>query len=75
KTEEGLLDKLGYPTLITHIDCQKQFEKMVDTATNEAMIEKDPQILLKFLRDWWVNHLTKEHPEYADCFNKLKDTD
>jgi hemerythrin len=72
KTEEGVLIKLNYPSLIHHIECQKSFEKEVNEATNEALLYKDPQILLKFLRTWWLNHLNVEHPEYADYFNKLK---
>lgn len=72
KTEEGMLQKLKYPSLAKHISCQKQFEKLVDEASYEAQINRDPYILLKFLRNWWVAHLTQEHLEYADYFNKVK---
>ena len=72
KTEEGMLQKLKYPSLIKHINCQKQFEKLVDEASYEAQLNRDPHILLKFLRNWWVSHLTQEHQEYADYFEKVK---
>lgn len=71
KTEEGMLEKLNYPKLQAHVDCQKNFEKAVDKATEEALLYRDPQILLKFLRDWWVTHLTKEHKAYADHLSKF----
>ena len=72
KTEEGLLLKLQYPSLIKHIDCQKQFEKKVDEITDEAITSRDPQVLLSFLRDWWRNHLLLEHQDYVTYFDKLK---
>ena len=72
KTEEGILMNLQYPDLHHHIECQKQFEKHVDEATSEAMLNQDPNILLKFLRAWWIGHLKSEHVEYAEIFKKLK---
>ncbi|HEY3299636.1 MAG TPA: hemerythrin family protein [Methylophilaceae bacterium] len=72
KTEEGILMNLQYPELPEHIQCQKRFEKYVDEATSEALLNQDPNILLKFLRDWWIGHLKTEHAEYAEVFKKLK---
>ena len=72
KTEEGILMKLKYPSLVTHIDNQKQFEKKVDEITDEAILYRDPQILLSFLRDWWRSHLLEEHKQYTVYFDKLK---
>jgi len=72
KTEEGILMNLQYPELQQHIQCQKRFEKSVDEATSEALLNQDPNILLKFLRGWWIEHLKTEHAEYAEVFKKLK---
>lgn len=73
KTEEGILSKAGYQELHMHIMAQKQFTKDVDTAAHEAISDKDPLLLLKFLKDWWISHLKKEHLEYAASLYKLKD--
>ncbi len=73
KTEEGILAKAGYPELHKHIMAQKQFIKDVDAAAQEAIDYKDPFILLKFLKNWWVSHLKKEHLEYAVNLDKLKE--
>ncbi len=54
---------------------QKQFTKDVDAAAQEAIAYKDPYILLKFLKDWWVSHLKKEHLEYAVNLDTLKEKD
>ena len=74
KTEEGLLSKFNYPHLNKHIDCQKRFEKHVDEATHQAILNRDPQILLKFLRDWWIGHLTVEHKQYANYMSQLRES-
>lgn len=73
KTEEGILSKAGYQELHKHIMAQKQFTKDVDAAAHEAIAYKDPFLLLKFLKEWWVSHLKKEHLEYATSLDKLKE--
>lgn len=72
KTEEGILTKAGYKELHKHIMAQKQFTKDVDAAAHEAIAYKDPFILLKFLKDWWLSYLKKEHLEYAVNLDKFK---
>jgi hypothetical protein len=52
---------------------QKQFTKDVDAAAHEAVAYKDPFMLLKFLKEWWISHLKKEHLEYATSLDKLKE--
>lgn len=67
KTEEGMLEKLGadYKVLLKHAELHQTFNTNADAALKEAMEEQDPMILLKFLRQWWVDHLNKDHHEYA----------
>ncbi len=72
KTEEGMLTKLGYPAVIHHIESQENFEKNITAAMDEAILYADPNILLKFLRTWWVGHLQEEHVKYTPYFDKLK---
>lgn len=79
KTEEGILEKLGanYKVLHTHSELYNTFNLNADRAIEEAMSEQDPMILLKFLRDWWVNHLLKDHAEYTPYLTAImvKDRD
>ncbi len=53
KTEEGILEKLGanYKIMLKHSQIQNAFNLGADMATQEALKEQDPMILLKFLRD------------------------
>jgi hemerythrin len=73
KTEEGILEKLGasHKVLNAHSNIYNTFSLNADSATKEAIIEQDPMILLKFLRDWWVNHHFKDHAEYTKCLSPI----
>jgi hemerythrin len=72
KTEEGMLTKSGYPAVIHQIEKQENFELNVQKAFDEAILHQDPNILLKFLRKWWVDHLETDHIEYAPYLAKLR---
>jgi hemerythrin len=77
KTEEGILEKLGadYKILAKHAEIYNNFDVAAEHATKESMIEQDPMILLKFLRNWWVDHLTKEHAEYEKHLSPIMQKD
>ena len=77
KTEEGILEKLGadVKTLTKHAEIYKHFDADAEQATKQSLIEQDPMILLKFLRTWWVGHLTKEHREYEKYLSAIMDRD
>ena len=72
KTEEGMLTNLGYPAVIHHIENQEKFEKDVTAAMDEALLYADANVLLKFLRTWWVSHLQEEHVKFTPYFDKLR---
>ncbi len=73
KTEEGILEKLGadYKVMLKHSELLQTFNLNADAATKEAMDEQDTIILLKFLRQWWLNHLKEDHQAYAGYMKKL----
>ncbi|MDX1915836.1 MAG: hemerythrin family protein [Methylophilus sp.] len=73
KTEEGILSKIGYSNIHKHIMAQKKFSKDLDTIAHEAIDCRDPSVLLKFLKTWWIMHLEEEHREYATCLDTIKD--
>lgn len=68
KTEEGMLAHAQCESIDDHIATQAQFEHNVLEAKEEAMELKDPQILLTFLRKWWLKHLNEEHKQYAQYY-------
>lgn len=77
KTEEGILEKLGanHVTLMKHAEIYKRFDTNAEYATKQALLEQDPMILLKYLRTWWVEHLTKDHIEYEKYLSSVVEKD
>lgn len=73
KTEEGILEKLGanYDLISQHRALHQQFVKESTEAYEEAMSEKDPMILLKYLRTWLINHVAVEHVKYEGLLEKI----
>lgn len=73
KTEEGILEKLGasYDLINQHRNLHQQFLKESTEAYEEAMSEKEPMILLKYLRTWLINHAAIEHANYESLLEKV----
>lgn len=74
KTEEGLLMNTRCD-IKEHISEHKIFEHEVDDAAKEAISMKDPQILLTFLRKWWLKHVQTHNKEYSQYFETLDEAD
>jgi hemerythrin len=72
KTEEGLLEKVGYPDLKKHAELQKKFLIDIDAAARESIEFQDPTLLLKFLKNWWLHHLRSEHQLYTPYLKRIK---
>lgn len=68
KTEEGMLTQTECQFVNDHIKAQAEFEHNVIEAKEEAVALKDPQILLTFLRKWWLKHLNEEHKRYTEFY-------
>lgn len=71
--EEALFDKHGYPDAPAHKQQHVTFVKKVTEFRNNY--EKNQLSLtvdiMKFLADWWVNHICGTDRKYSDFFNKL----
>jgi hemerythrin-like metal-binding protein len=73
KTEEGLLKEAGYPAIGDHIALHKELTEKTKFLTIEARRTKDPDVVLKFLKDWWLNHINTEDRKYVPFVSKLVD--
>lgn len=73
KTEEEILVKLGASSHVIseHKALHKKFEAESTEAYQEAIEEKEPMILLKFLRSWLISHVVEEHLEYQTVLDKI----
>jgi hemerythrin len=68
QTEMDLLEESGYPRREEH---QRHHEQLIRDFTRildkhgHFKIDDDPQELLDFLKDWWLNHITAEDMAYS----------
>lgn len=65
KTEEGILAKAEFPGIHDQTAYQKEFSYRIDAAAREALAYREPELLLKFLKNWWLDHVNKDHMAYA----------
>ena len=71
KAEEALMVEAGYPAFEEHITLHRKLaEKTRKLSLNLNKIN-DPNILLEFLKNWWLNHINKEDKKYAPFVNRL----
>lgn len=64
-TEQGILAKTKYSGLKDDEALQKQLFAKLKLICQDACIHRDPELLLNFLKRWWINHIAEEHRKYA----------
>ena len=65
KTEEMILEKCNYPYLDENLAKQKKVLNNFNKVTRDATLSKDPELLLRCIKNWWLNHLKEDHREYS----------
>lgn len=65
QTEEKLLKKTDFPELESHLQLHEDMKKEKDRITKESVRHDDPMLLLKFLKEWLLNHLINEDSKYV----------
>ena len=56
-TEEGILRAANYPDLDEYIEKNEKMIVEFKALCREAMIHKEPNLVLQLLKKWWTNHL------------------
>lgn len=69
-TEESYFKKFAYPGAGEHIGAHEKYVEKIDELKNEKDQSKLTLNLLKFLSDWWVNHIQTVDQKYSDFFNE-----
>jgi len=64
-TEQGILTKSRYPGIEEDEALRKQLFAQFKVTCQEACIHREPELLLSFLKNWWIKHLTEEHKKFA----------
>ncbi len=74
ETEESLMTEAGYPALENHILLHKELARKTENVSREVNMDKDLDMMLRFLKEWWSDHINKEDRKYAPSVRKLMDT-
>ncbi|MEQ1529043.1 MAG: hemerythrin domain-containing protein [Methylococcales bacterium] len=69
-TEDGILKKHNYQDLDQHYLKNDRLFVQFSAISQEAISYRDPMLLLKFLRHWWLDHIKEEHAKYASVLTK-----
>ncbi len=70
KTEEMLLEEVGYPGIEKHKKLHSGFEKEIGALGEKLFKDRDSDMILKFLKEWWLNHINIEDKKYAGLARK-----
>jgi hemerythrin len=63
--EEDFLKKCGYPDLEAHRVLHEELTQSLSHVGKKSIWNKDPQVFLNFLKDWWINHICKEDRAFS----------
>ena len=66
KTEETILDSCYYPHIDQHVGMQKKIISDFNIISREALAYNDSELLLKFIKNWWVKHINEDHKKYNE---------
>jgi len=70
--EEDFLHKCGYPDLERHRTLHKELTDALSHIGKESIWNKDPQVFLGFLKEWWINHICKEDHVFTQYLSNRK---
>ncbi|MDY0190537.1 MAG: bacteriohemerythrin [Desulfuromonas sp.] len=65
-TEEEIIKNINYPSFDEHLEFHKSLAVETKKISAEVKQENDPEILLRFLKGWWLNHICVEDKKYAE---------
>ena len=71
RTEESLMYEAEYPAVDVHVVCHRELMKKTTAVLRDPAAYGDEAAVLKFLRDWWLTHISREDRKYAPDVRKL----
>ncbi len=63
--EENLMEKYGYPELQEHREEHKKLRETIDKFMQKPEEEINYLEVLKYLKNWWVNHIITMDKKYG----------
>ena len=74
KTEEALMAEASYPAIEEHIVLHKDLVEKTKKLSIDVEKNEDSDMVLKFLKKWWLTHINIEDQKYAPFLRKLIDS-
>jgi hemerythrin len=68
-TEEEIMENIKYPNIKEHIEFHESLAVKTKKISSDVKNENNPELLLKFLREWWLNHICVEDKKYSKFMN------
>jgi hemerythrin len=65
KTEESIIEQAEYPALKEHLSLHKTLLERTKLLSADANTNSDPEMILRFLKQWWLNHINHDDKQYA----------
>ncbi len=72
KTEEAIMHKAAYPGFKEHCRLHDRITKRTNEISSASFDSMDPDVVLRFLRGWWLGHINEEDRKYAPYVLKLR---
>jgi hemerythrin len=65
KTEERLLQQIKYPDFEAHVGLHRKLVDNTEQIRRTSLASNDPDMVMVFLKEWWMGHINKEDRKYA----------
>ncbi len=65
KTEEELIKNSDFPAVKDHITLHQNLIKRMKSLSDESIWSQDSEMILRFLKEWWLGHISQEDRKYA----------
>ncbi len=73
-TEEGILERTGYPELTAHRAVHARMVSRTRTLLRECRDVPDPAQALEFLREWWLGHILEQDRAFGEQVRSHRDS-
>jgi len=59
------MKEAGYIGIEEHVSLHEGLKKRTREIARESTTFREPEIALKFLKEWWLGHINKKDKQYA----------
>lgn len=66
ETEEELMKLHGFPGHDAHVLLHRELQSQTHEVLHQAIATSDANIVLVFLKEWWLDHINKQDRKFAE---------